>query len=46
MTKIIPAIEKLDGAHVENAAKAAEPIQREEVAVREFDPNIASAACL
>jgi hypothetical protein len=39
MTKIIPAIEKLDGAHVENAAKAAEPIQREEVAVREFDPK-------
>jgi hypothetical protein len=39
MTKIIPAVEKLDGAYVENAAKVAEPVQREEVAVREFDPK-------
>jgi len=39
MAKIVSAVEKFDGTHVENASPADKDTQREEVVVREFDPK-------
>lgn len=39
MAKTLSAIEKLDGAYVEDASNINEEGQQEEVVVREFDPK-------
>lgn len=39
MAKTLSAIEKLDGAYVEDASKTNDGGQQEEVVVREFDPK-------
>lgn len=39
MAKILSAVEKLDGAYVEDASKINGDGQQEEVVVREFDPK-------
>jgi hypothetical protein len=39
MAKVVPAVEKLDGAYIENASPADKDTQQQEVVVREFDPK-------
>ena len=39
MAKTLSAVEKLDGAYVEDASKTNDDGQQEEVVVREFDPK-------